>query len=109
MENLKTPLSEQYKNHLRGCLHPCFSVLLAIDGITECPNQKKEILEVLGQKIREFGISNLGQMQTTISDLERILSKEEVKRFNEKRLNSCQDVNIFLATTALKILDSASG
>jgi hypothetical protein len=105
-------LSEVYKDTLRASPNPAFTTVAAIEGITKCPNEKQEILNVFGEKIRIFGLKDLGTMQKVITDLEQtLLQKLKVSGFFKRRrinkqLSSCQDVAIFLATTALEIQNS---
>ncbi len=108
-------LSEGYKDQLRRCETPGFTIITAIDAITECSHAKQDLLNIFQEKIRYFGIKNLSLMQKTIFDFEqRLLSQRpkifelQKRRLFNKKVSACQDVAISLATTALGIIDSTS-
>jgi hypothetical protein len=105
-------LSEVYKDTLRASPNPTFTTIATIEGITECPKEKQELLDVFQEKICNFGLRNLGAMQEAITNWEKILLQKLKtsgllkKRSINKQVSSCQEVAIFLATTALEIQNS---
>lgn len=110
--NHSKKLLEIYGSALRRSNNPAVAVTTAINAITDCPNEKQELLDVLQEKIHMFGLASLGLMQTAISNTQEVLlQKLEISGFFKKirinkELSSCQDVAIFLATTALEMQNS---
>jgi hypothetical protein len=95
--------SDYYRNLIRTCKNPKFTVITAIDGIIECPEQKKELLKILEERIRSSNYDHIDLMQEAISDLETISrikrraeTSDQKKLFHEKRLVSCSEVSVFI-------------